>query len=233
MIPARLDGGAHTIVRRTGPSRSLPLDASWMAAPPMPAVSAVESPAGQAARVLGASLHARCHGPAPPTLSPPARDQATVLMARDRAYRARASVDAARTTAPTPRDAITSFGGMVPYETCALEAEDRQQQRVVAEQTATRSVERHALSDDACTAALARRKADVDPEELTRVHQRGAIRLTQEGKTARGAMGLAVRVGMDAARMPRVDLPSHDAWCPQQDGTSEQVPHGAREERHA
>jgi hypothetical protein len=157
-------------------------------------------------------FHEKLHRAPPPTLTPKALDQATVLLARYGEDRARAIVDFACTAARATRYAIHTFGGILPYAPSAVAAYDLQQQRAAQQQAARQQAQVCAQYEDYWRARVAQVKATLPAGDLAALTARIRAELQATGAIACEALGLATKVRVDEALAQQAGVLSFAAW---------------------
>ena len=138
-------------------------------------------------------------------------DQAVQLLAQHGAAKAQYLVDFSARVAPKTQYQPQTFGGILHYLPQALAAFDARMTQATtpqAEADARQWEERYVQWRQE---ALAQHRAALPPDELAALEAESRARLVAEGTRA-FALGLAVRVAVDAALEVRAGLPSFADW---------------------
>jgi len=169
------------------------------------------------AQTLVTAFYQRFHGLAQVTPSPKELAHATALLALHGAAKAHYLVDFSHQAATATHYRPQTFMGILQYLPHALAAYDAQATR------ATQATTQHAEATERTwreqyaqwrQQALAQLRATLPPAELAALEAAQQARLVADGTPA-CALGLAVRVAVDAVLEAQAGLPGFEAWRPQ------------------
>jgi hypothetical protein len=182
--------------------------------PPEAAAAPIAPPAdpllAQAHALVGA-FYQRFYGVTAVTPHPKELAHATELLATHGDAKAHFLLTFAHEAAGATHYQPQTFGGIVHYLPRALAAYDAQATQATTQHAEAAERTRREQYAQWRQQALARLRAALPPAELAALEDAQHARLVAAG-TAACALGLAVRVAVDAALEARAGLPAFDAW---------------------
>jgi hypothetical protein len=156
-------------------------------------------------------FYQRFHGLTGVTPTAKELTQATTLLTTHGREKAQYLLTFSHQAAQATRYAPQVFGGILHYTDRALAAYDAQTTQVTARQTAATERTRREQYAQWRQERLAQLRAALPPAKLAALEAAHQARLMAEGTPAY-ALGLAVRVAVDAALEAQAALPSFEAW---------------------
>lgn len=184
--------------------------ASGLTAEAGPGAPLADSPQA-AAHALVTAFYQRFHGLAQLALSRRELEQATQLLAQYGAAKAHFLLAFSHEAAGETHYQPQTLGGILHYLPRALAAYDTRATQTTTSQAAADARQWEERYVQWRQEALAQRRAALPPDELAALEAESRARLVAEGTRA-FALGLAVRVAVDAALEARAGLPSFADW---------------------